>query len=182
MIECCLEQDSGIQVLAAGGVEQFSGKLKAIKVDLKTRPDFRAIGTIRDADDNPQGAFQSVCDHLRNAGFDVPQSHGSFSNAFPSVGVFIVPDGKECGAIETLCRKSVEDSETVQCVEQYLQCLEHHDKLSSTNKDKSFVHAYLASTSDPVARVGEGARQGVWQFDSPAFKGILSFVRELSRT
>ena len=47
----------------------------------------------------------------------------------------------------------------------------------STNVDKSFAHAYLAAMRDPLARVGEGALQGVWDFGSPAFSELVGFLR-----
>ena len=175
-----LGDESNIQVIDAGGKDQFPTSLQAIRTEAKTRPAFRSFGVVRDADDNPTGAFQSVCAHLRNVEYEAPQSHGTFSNASPSVGVFIVPDGIECGTIEALCRRSVEDSNIAQCVEQYLECLATHDVIASTNREKSFAHAYLAAMRDPVARVGEGAQRGVWNFDSPAFQEILCFIRDLS--
>ncbi len=177
--ECTDNGAPPIQVIEAGGRDQFAANLRTIGISLKARPTFRSIGVIRDADDNPKGAFQSVCAHLQNAGYAAPPSHGTFSNTSPSVGVFIVPGGDRCGAIETLCRCSVMDTAAARCVEQYLQCLETHNAMASANSDKSFVHAYLASTRNPVARVGEGAQGGVWNFSSPAFREIRNFVCSL---
>ena len=61
-----------------------------------------------------------------------------------------------------------------------MDCLEEHDALKSNNPDKTFTHAYLAATSDPVARVGEGALQGVWNFQSPAFANLRNFIQDLA--
>lgn len=97
-----------------------------------------------------------------------------------SIGVFIVPDGNEPGAIETLCRRSKEGDEVAICVEEYLSCLDEHEAMKSTNVDKSFAHAYLAAMEDPVVRVGEGAKQGAWNFGSPAFAELSEFLRELA--
>ena len=94
--------------------------------------------------------------------------------------MFIVPNGKDPGAIETLCRRSREGDEVARCADEYLRCLDGNDAIRSTNEDKSFAHAYLAAMVDPVARVGEGARQGVWDFDSAAFAELSDFVRELA--
>ena len=93
--------------------------------------------------------------------------------------MFIVPDGAETGAIETLCRQSVAGAEASRCVEAYIDCLKDRGVLRSRNKDKTFAHAYLAAGDDPVARVGEGARQGVWDFDSDAFAALSAFLRKL---
>ena len=94
--------------------------------------------------------------------------------------MFIVPDGSQPGAIETLCRRSVEGEDAAKCTDEYMECLKTHDALQSKNADKTFAHAYLAAMEDPVARIGEGAQQGVWDFQSPAFDALSQFVRDLS--
>ena len=33
---------------------------------------------------------------------------------------------------------------------------------------------------DPAARVSEGARQGAWDFESPAFVELAEFLRDLA--
>ena len=83
--------------------------------------------------------------------------------------------------METLCRRSVEGTIAALCVDEYLRCLERHDAMRSRNADKSFTHAYLAAMEDPLARVGEGARQGVWSLESPAFAALVRFLRDLSQ-
>ena len=91
-----------------------------------------------------------------------------------------MPDGSQPGAIETLCRRSVEGEDAAKCADEYMECLTTHNALQSRNADKTFAHAYLAAMEDPVARVGEGALQGVWDFQSPAFGALSQFVRDLS--
>ena len=165
-----------IQVFDAGGKVQFPENIQAIQVEAQARPTLRSIGVVRDADDNPDGAFQSVCHHLRGAGFQPPGHHAGHSDGEPSVGVFIVPDGTSTGAIETLCRRSADESAIAGCVDQYLDCLEADAALASNNRDKSFAHAYLAATDDPLARVGEGAKAGAWDLDSDAFDELAGFL------
>ena len=180
LIEERVGAEADIQIIGAGGVSKLPRSLTAIRTAVRARPTLRAVGVVRDADDNAKGAFASVCGHLRKVEFVPPPAHGAFSGAVPSVGVFIVPDGSAPGALETLCRRSVEETDAAKCVGAYLECLEHHDALQSNNPDKSFAHAWLAATRNPVARVGEGARSGVWSFDSPAFAALSQFLRELA--
>ena len=180
LIGQCFDATPEIQVIAAGGVDGFPTNLRAIHTAARTRPTLRAIGVVRDADADPSAAFQSVCDHLRNVGYQPPPVHGQFSDGVPSIGVFIVPDGAEPGAIETLCRRSRHGDEVARCVDEYLSCLAGNKAMRSANEDKSFTHAYLAAMEDPVARVGEGARQGVWDFESAAFAELREFVRKLA--
>ncbi len=173
------EQRREIQIIDAGGVDKFPVNLRAIEAAAQARPTLRAIGAVRDADEDAGGAFQSVCQALRNVGYVPPAAHGGFSDAAPAVGVFIVPDGAANGAIETLCRRSQAGDDVSECVEDYIGCLTGRGAMRSRNEDKTFAHAYLAAMDDPVARVGEGAQQCVWDFDSEAFAGLCAFLRTL---
>ena len=181
LIKDCLKDDGqGIQILDVGSKDNFRPNLMAIKIAAQSETTLHSIGIIRDADDNPKGSFDSVCSSLRSAGYEPPAAHAEFSNATPSIGVFIVPDGTQPGAIETLCRRSVAGEAAAKCVDDYMECLTTNNALKSKNPDKSFTHAYLAAMEDPVARVGEGALQKVWDFQSPAFGALSQFVRDLS--
>ena len=180
LMKHCLDTEPTVQVIDAGGKDRIPKSLRALSTAARARPSLLVIGVVRDADDDAVGAFRSVCDHVRNVGYEPPAVHGEFSEATPSIGVFIVPNGKDPGAIETLCRRSREGDEVARCVGEYLRCLDGNEAMRSTNEDKSFAHAYLAAMEDPVARVGEGARQGVWDFDSAAFAELSDFVRKLA--
>ena len=174
---------SRVQVIDSGGKYKFRNRFSAIceaafgKHDVKAN--VKAIGIVRDADLSAESAFESVADSVRFVGFDPPSNHGEYSDNIPSIGIFVSPDGIANGAIETLCRFSVEKTVVSKCVRNYLDCLKATDSFLSNDCDKSFIHAYLAACSDPVARVGEGALQGVWHFESPEFAGIRQFVHDL---
>ena len=132
-------------MLAARRSSRTNTRLGYAQVAAEARPTLRSVGIIRDADDNPQGSFDSVCNSLRSVGYEPPAAHAEFSDATPSVGVFIVPDGSQPGAIETLCRRSVEGEDAAKCADEYMECLTTHDALQSRNADKTFTHAYLAA-------------------------------------
>ena len=158
LIKNCLKDDGqDIQILDVGSKDNFKPNLMGIKVAAQARPTLRSVGIIRDADCNAESSFISVYNSLRAVGYEPPAAHAEFSDATPSIGVFIVPDGSQPGAIETLCRRSVEGKAATECVDEYLECLKTRKGLRLKNEDKSFAHAYLAATKDPVARVGEGA-------------------------
>ena len=180
LMKHCLDAEPAVQVIDAGGKDRLPNNLRALSTAAAARPSLRAIGVVRDADDDAAGAFGSVCDHIRNVGYEPPAVHGEFSVATPSIGVFIVPDGEAPGAVETLCRRSRAGDDVSGCVDEYMKCLHEHEAMRSTNVDKTFAHAYLAAMGDPVARVGEGALQGVWDFGSPAFSELSGFLRRLA--
>ena len=180
LIRGCFDDDPGIQVIDAGGKDKFGRNLRAIQTAATATLGMQSIGVVRDADADAGAAFDSVCDGIRSANYEPPVNHGEFSNGMPAIGVFIVPDGTTPGAIETLCRQSCRSKVTAACVDEYLKCLEERHATRSKNPDKSFAHAYLAATGNPVARVGEGALQGVWDFASPAFAPLAQFLHRLA--
>ena len=171
----------GVQVVAVGGKDGFAPGLEALMLAAEAggRPPF-AIGVMRDADDSPDSALQSVTSALRVAGLATPDSHGAFAPGPPSVGVFILPDGESQGAIEDLCWASVEDTSAARCSADYLECLRGAAALRSKNAAKTLVHAYLAAQEEPYARAGEGALKGYWPFDHPAFAPLKEFARHVA--
>ncbi len=170
---------NSVQIIDAGGKDQFSRNLTAVKSKQTDKRSWRVIGIVRDADSNSEHAFQSVCDAMKRVGYTPPEKHAIFRGDNPILGVFIVPDGCSSGSVKTLCRRSVKHDMISHCVDDYLTCLDKNEVRASTNVDKSFVHAYLAAKKNPAARVGEGARQGVWDFDSDSFAGLSNFISDL---
>lgn len=180
LIQSCFSHTPGIQVLDIGGKTTLAKNLKAMRSLALSRPSLRSIGIVRDADTGAADSFRSVQDSVQRAGYTPPSAHATFSNASPSIGVFIAPDGKGRGAIEALCRNSVRGNEAAGCVDDFIDCLNTRNALRSNSPDKTFTHAYLAASRNPVARVGEGALQGVWNFQSPAFTDLREFIHELA--
>ena len=170
----------GIQTVSVGGKNNFRAGLEQVMESARaTETGLSAIGLLRDADEYPDRAFQSVADSLRSQGLNTPSSHGVVTKGQPSMGIFILPDGANPGAIEDLCWRSVEDTAAAQCCSNYLACLEVSNALLSPNVGKTLVHAYLASQEDPSARVGEGALQGRWPLTHPAFEPLKDFLHHL---
>ena len=162
------------------GKHKFTSALIAHLTDIRRHGPVSRIAIIRDADDDPRLAFVSVCSSVQAAGLPPPASHGAYSLGSTRVGVFIAPDGGSTGAIETLCRRSLAVDPAAACVDGYLECLESHGVLYAKNRDKSFIHAYVASQVDPVVRVGEAADQGVWAFEREAFAPLRGFLEALA--
>ncbi|MGC8878302.1 MAG: DUF3226 domain-containing protein [Anaerolineae bacterium] len=61
-----------IQVLPIGGKDRLRETLKALVKSPGFSEKVASLGIIRDADTDPQAAFQSVCDTLRAAGLPIP--------------------------------------------------------------------------------------------------------------
>ena len=171
------------QIIALGGKDSFRGQLLGLATAIRAHP-VASLGVVRDGDEDARRALQSVADALAAAGFSKPDSHAAFVGTKPRVGVFVMPDGQNRGALEALCRRSVE-GEAAACVADYLKCLQDRDvwgtaaPRNTAQRDKAFVHAYLASRKNPVARTGEGAQQRVWNFGHSAFEPVKDFLSRL---
>lgn len=172
---------AGLQMLPVGGKYGFKSGLEATLANARVRSvELLAIGILRDADDNPGGAFASVSGTLRTFGLPAPRSPGQFSEGPPSVGVFILPNGQSPGSVEQLCWQSVSNTAAGLCSTSYLDCLQNSAALLSTNPAKTLVHSYLAAQEEPSTTVGVGAQKGYWPLDHSAFTEIREFLERLA--
>jgi hypothetical protein len=166
-------------------VEPFLGKdnLRRFLRAVKLRPEFSqnnvaTVAIIRDADDDKDAAFQSVCDALRNAGFPAPDRNGGFVEGAIKVGVLIVGPNDGTGMIEDLCLNSVADRPEFACVGDYFSCVaQKSDRKSFSAKAK--VRVWMASQVDFEAHVGIAAEKGYWPWENPVFDPLKNFLREL---
>jgi hypothetical protein len=156
------------------GVNNFNRILRALPA-VTGFANVVSLGIVRDADQSMQSAFQSVCSALKNANLSVPKHPLSIVGGHPEVSVFIWPDCKSNGTLETLCLDSVDDDPAMPCVAQYLECLDSQKVTRPTAIDKARVHAFLASRKRPGLRIGEAA----WPWVHPVFDPIKQFLRAL---
>ena len=170
-----------LQVLPVGGKRGFKAGLEAVLANARTQHiQLSAIGVFRDADDDPRIAFESVSGTLHTIDLPVPPRSGQFAQGFPSVGVFILPDGQSPGAVEQLCWGSVNNTPAGQCATSYLECLQISGSLMSRNPAKTMVHAYLAAQEEPSTTVGVGAQKDYWPLHHTAFTEVRRFLERLA--
>lgn len=106
-----------------------------------------SVGIVTDADKQPQGTFDSICDALEAAGLPRPTAPLQPVGDDPQVAVMILPgDGRE-GMLEDLCLESVADDPAMPCLEEYFRCLEEQLEAGvfPGNPSKAVVRAFLAS-------------------------------------
>lgn len=165
-------------------VDQYDGKnkiapgLRAIKDRSGFINQVVSMGLTRDADDDANSAFQSVCAALGNAQMAAPQASGTFTVGQPRVGVFILPDCRQSGMLEDLCLASVALDLAMPCVDEFMRCVENNGRRPD-NIAKARVHAWLASHIAPDKRLGEAALAGYWDWNNPAFDLLKQFLKQL---
>jgi len=168
---------SDIQILPIGGKTLLRGSLKALK-EAQGFEDVLSIGVVRDADDNPSSAFQSVQDALRDAGLPVPREPLIPVDSTPQVVVMILPGGDEKGSLETLCLKAVARTPEMRCVNAFFRCLEEIS-ISPHSRDKAMIQAFLAAKPRLKRLLGEAAQAGYFPWDAPAFEIVREFLHSL---
>lgn len=168
-----------VQVRNFGGVSELSGFLQAFADLPEFRQAVRSLGIIRDAEENADGAFQSVQSSLRNVGFPVPSQEADRAGDGPAVSVLILPGDGRSGMLETLLCESLADAPEQRCIDEFLRCVTDSRNAPVRNPDKARAHAYLAVGDTPPHSVGVAAQRGQWSFDHNAFASVRQFLRAL---
>ncbi len=173
---------SRFQIVSAEGKDHFKPTLSVINTLSEFAAQIKAVGVVGDADDDPDKAFQEICDALREAGLSPPTSPDLLGAGFPKVRVLIVPTADERGTLETLCLEAVGADPRMRCVEDFVACVEAKGSAIPDNRrGKAKAHAFLASCPDPVAGVGAGftKRRDYWNLGDPVWDRAKEFLKSL---
>ena len=166
------------------GVEHYGGKQKlAAYLDvLKLRPGFAqlaSLGVTRDADESAIGAFASVQSLLQKRQFVIPNTPGDITEGSPRVGIIILPDGVNNGALEDLCLAAWREDPLLQCIDAYFDCVSTAKGEPPRQISKARVHAWLAAQGTPDMRLGIAAKKGLIDWNNPAFERLVTFIKAL---
>ena len=136
---------SGFQIITLEGKGNLRDRINRVRSASGFAENAISLGVIRDADQNATGAFESVADALRSAGFQRPSAPGQFFGDSPRVGVLILSADGSQGMLEDLCLQSVADDLAMSCVDDYFACLREHADKFPANLSKARVRAFLTS-------------------------------------
>jgi hypothetical protein len=168
-----------IQVWPVGGKDQFKNKIPALLKNTGFRG-LEAIAIIRDADTSCENTFKSVKGVLEKNGLQPPRKPGAFSHGNPKVGVFIMPDNKSKGMLESLCLETVKDAKEMECVNRFIECANQLDNPPKEKDiDKAKVQAFMAIMPEVPGMLGLGAKKRCWDFDSAELVPLKNFLSEL---
>lgn len=168
---------AGFDIRDIGGKDKFKEKLPAL-VKARGFSDIEVLVVVRDADNDPDAAFDSVRDVLSSQKLDPPDQMNQFSDGNPRIGVFIMPGNSDTGMLEDLCLKTVEEHPAMKCVNAFTDCasvLKDPPKIMA----KAKAQVFLAAMSDIANSVGVGAQKGHWNFDSDELDNLRSFIDNL---
>jgi hypothetical protein len=168
-----------IQTMPIGGKEQLRRNLKALAVS----PGFSeviSLGIVRDANGDPDAAFQSVHDALQTVNLPAPDRPLMPVGGRPRVAVLILPEVGTPGMLEDLCLRAIAQDPAMLCVEQYFKCLQQEGLSLPDNMSKAKVQVFLASRPKAGLRLGEAAQAGYWPWNENAFEQVRDFLQRIA--
>jgi hypothetical protein len=168
-----------IDIQNYGGIKELPDFLGQLTKNSNFRSLVTSIGIVRDAEENNEGAYQSVQSALRNCSLPVPEKPNQPSRTTPKVSVFILPDANSTGMLETLLLRAVGADPVMSCVDEFLNCVEHKTAYSPTPPEKAKVLAFLASRKQIKPLIGHAALAGYWGFENPAYNELKEFILSL---
>lgn len=138
-----------------------------------------AIGIVLDSDLNPAAAADKARGYLRNVGLPVPANHAQVTKDGIRTGFFLMPNGKDNGALEELLLDGV-DSTRRALAESYIENVSQ--ALTPPKKPrKAVVQAYFAGQVDHVKSIPVAVRKAeVIDPHATAFDSFRTFLKDLS--
>jgi len=170
--------ETGLQIIEAHGKDKLGPLLRTLPL-ASGFAQVETLAVFRDADDDPHAAFQSLCNSLRHAGLGAPFRPALVVPGKPSVGIFVWPDCNTAGTLETLCLTAISGEPVMDCVEEYIHCVQKTQGTLPQPADKARLHAFLASCNKPGLRLGEAAEAGYLPWNSSIFEPLKQFLRAL---
>jgi hypothetical protein len=159
--------------------------LKVIRND-PLFPALRAVGVIRDAEQDAVSTMRATKSALERAGCSAPDTPVTWTNTTPSTGFLIIPHDSPQGCLEHALLSALSSKSTplLACAEQLLRCAEpvyisaHPDGELLNWRAKVQVRAILAACETPGLQTGDSSKAGYWDFNQPGLKAMLDFLRE----
>lgn len=173
-----LKLENDIEIRSFGGIGDFGLFIG----DLARSADFGkvlSLGVVRDAENDASAALASVQHALTAAGLTPART--------PPVqtSIFILPDNRNPGMIETLCMQAVQGEATLagpfQCVQDFFFCLSKGGVALPALPvlAKNQAQAYLATLKTTQMFPGVAAYHSAWPLQSALFAPLKRFLQSM---
>ncbi|MBO6725773.1 MAG: hypothetical protein JJ911_08950 [Rhizobiaceae bacterium] len=159
----------------SGGIDDFATIIGGADV-LVNFEDFVRNSTVvivADADDKPEANFRKVQKHIEETNklrttkppWPVPDQVGKMATGTPNVIVYLMPDNKNPGALESLIWRHIEatHNDRALCVNDAVECSGANDWLPQ-KLDKARFRAYVSLFYKPNPNCGLGM---IWKQNPP---------------
>lgn len=158
-------------------VSSLTKFLKALVLTPGFSTNAEAVGIIIDADDSFEKAFNRAATALSQNNLVPPREVG-VKVGKPISGIFVLPDCSSAGCLENLILTALEESTSLECSRQFLQCTKQRRNVAYP--EKTLLHSYLASREQPGLKIGEAAKAKYFPFDATAFAPLRQYLSDLA--
>ncbi len=166
-----------IQIETSDGFDKIGKLLKVIK-KLANYSKLEKILIFCDHDVLEKDRFRSVSNSLRKAGIPCATSSGKWSNTGkPQTMVYVFPDNKNPGMLETLCYRSIQNSKLTNCIEEFENCTVKTG-LQIKNSEKMRMLTYIAAHTCSIS-LGVAAQKGIIEISSLVFDDLRKVLGQL---
>jgi hypothetical protein len=165
-------------------IKHFNGREDlAVKLETFLSPQLlqskSVIGIIVDADADASAVATQLTQVLLKASGQTVKP-GAWTNGNPRIGLFIAPDGKSKGEIESLVWQAwaadPNNTRPKQCVEAFVNCMKTAG-FEPHSPDKGYVSSLLAIRNDDDPRLGPGARtRKIFDFNRSEYTALKTFL------
>ncbi len=145
----------------------------------------QAVGILADANEDIQARWQAIANRLSDAGVqppDAPDREGAIIQGKPRVGVWLMPDNHNSGALEDFVVKLVpQDHPVWPRAVQYIDGIPPNEREFSEQKTtRAKLYAWLATRKEPQ-RMGTAIGIGSLHLGPPA-EGFANWLKRLFST
>lgn len=139
----------------------------------------RAIGLIRDAEDNAVERHTEMQRALRNNALGVPPRPRDVLAGHPATGFLIMPHGAAAGCIENSFLDAAVADAPMNCAQDFLRCVDREER-NDNWRAKVLVHALITASDKPSSTLGQSVMQGkLWHLSHPSLSVMVEFIRDL---
>lgn len=157
-------------------------KLTLINQRYITSEETERVLVVVDGDETPKKRFNEIERCFNSNKFEVQQGMNSklpLSGNKINVGIYLFPDCKNPGCLETLCIKTLKHNNLnskLNCVAQYMACISSLDcRMTTNNKSKSKIRIFMASPNPD--RYVDSIIDHI-DFDSAEFEKLKNFIKQ----
>ena len=146
----------------------------------------RSVGFVLDADESAPNRWRAVRDRLEKTGLDLPKEIppdgfvGKAEKYQAQVGVWLMPDNRQSGALETLLEGLIDSGDAlfVHARDSTSVAKEKGAAFADAKRTKSELHAWLAWQEEPGLPYGSAIKAHYFGHDStPATDFVKWFKR-----
>jgi hypothetical protein len=174
---CKARSIDGLALEHYGGIPNVWNVMEQLpKRPAYAQREIKSLAILMDGDDNPEGAWQRLCDMARQHLAASLPGRGAFAGQQPRVAGYIIAGTDGNGMLEDLCLQAINGKPGFGCLGDFFRCMAEQTEKKEYHAKARF-RAWMSTQSDYDLGVGLAATRGHLPWDSPAFDHLVTFLK-----